>query len=125
MKEVVNFILSEDQKDKVIKQLESRLDRIILNKVETLLEEVERSYREKYLANKEWYNSKETAEYLGISENSLSNYVSAGLITYYKRDMSTGEKHKNKKYKKGLRDFHKKDLDIFRQKHNVKVECTK
>lgn len=118
-------MLDEDQKDKVVKQLESRLDRIVLNKVETLIEEIEKKYREKYLADKEWYGSKDAADYLSISPNTLANYVSKGLITYYKRDMSTGEKHKNSKFTKGLREFHKKDLDLYREKYNVKVECTK
>ena len=125
MKEVVNFILSEVQKDKVVKQLESRLDRIIINKVQTLVEEIKKRERQKVFLKKGWGGSRDAAEYLGISERSLSNYCSAGLITYYKRDNSTGEKVKNPKKRKALREFHKKDLDIYRQKHNVKVECTK
>ena len=125
MKEVVNFLLSENQKDVVMKQLETRADRMMLNKAETLIEEIEKRQRQMAFLEKGWGGSRDAAEYLGIKENSLDNYVSAGLITYYKRDNSTGKKHKNPKKKKGIREFHKKDLDIYRQKHNVKVECTK
>lgn len=122
MKEVVNFMLSENQKDVVMKQLDSRINRRLDNKVEALIDEVKKRERQKLFIEKGWGGSQDAADYLKISKNTLNNYVSKGLITYYKRDNSTGEKVKNPKKQKGLREFHKKDLDIYREKYNVKVD---
>ncbi len=44
----------------------------------------EESHNQSSLKTKEWLNSKEAAQFLGLSERSLFNLTSNGKVPYYK-----------------------------------------
>lgn len=112
-----NFILDENSADKVVRQLQPRIKRILRQEAEELLAEIKEQFEKEERNKSKWLNSADAAKHIGISLSTLANKCSNGEIPYYKRNLNGEGLVKvdpNKpKTKKVARWFLRKDLDLF------------
>ena len=130
--EDLNFRPTEEQFDEFTRKLIPRVNTLIDNKANESYDGLV-GIKWKDIAQKEWLTTKEAAFYLNISTSTLSNYTSAGKISFYKRDrvrdikIEVTKKKKNSKSPMGsggygFREFHIEDLINFREKYNRRIQ---
>ena len=132
--EDLNFRPTEEQLDNFTRKLIPRVNALIESKANESYDGLV-GIKWKDIAQKEWLTSEEASFYLNISTSTLSNYTSAGKLSFYKRDRVLDIKIKVTKKKKkknskspmgsggyGFREFHIEDLINFREKYNRRIQ---